>query len=86
MATCRLDGLHSGPGLGHYIDVVLVIEDHGKPATHQRLVIDHDDTNAHAGPPPIGRRAMTRKPPSTRGPAVRLPPKSSARSRMPMIP
>ena len=86
VATCCLDGLRSGRGLGYDLDVVLVVEDHGEPAAHQCLVIDHHDTDAHASPPPSGRRATTRKPPPARGLAVRLPPKSSARSRMPTMP
>ena len=66
------------------LDVVLRIQDHPEPGTHQRLVVgdQHPDRRvAHAGSE--GRRARRRNPPPGRGPASSSPPNSWTRSRMP---
>ncbi len=59
MGSGHLDRLEPGPGLGHDLDVVLVPEDHGKPAPHQCLIVDDGDANAHSDSSPIGKWATT---------------------------
>ena len=71
-------------GFGNDLDVVLKTEHHGEPATYQSLVIDDGNPDAHWSP--IGNLAMTRNPPSGRGPASKVPPSNIARSRIPKIP
>ena len=53
-------------------NVILKSEHHGEPTTHQSLIID--DGNPYAHWSPMGNRARTRKPPSGRGPAAKVPP------------
>ena len=55
MGARRLDRLNAGPGFGNDFDVVLVAKDHGKPTTHQCLIVDYGDANAHACSSPMGR-------------------------------
>jgi hypothetical protein len=43
----RRDGLKPVPGLGHDLDVVLVVEHHAEPAPDQRLIVDDHDADAH---------------------------------------
>ena len=52
---------------------------------HQRLVVDDDDGD-HVMTASRGRLAMTANPPPGRNPALRVPPKSATRSRMPTMP
>src|SRR5690606_32051251 len=79
--------VHRGPPVGgfpHHDDVLLGVEQGAEPLAHHRLVVgDHD---VHHGTHPAiraGSSATTLQPPSSVGPAVRVPPTEAARSRMP---
>src|SRR5690606_2390955 len=84
----QLAGERHGPGavarLAHHLQVVLVAEDRPEPGPYQGLVVGQQHADHVA--PFSGSEARTRKPPSGRGPASRLPPSAAARSRMPRSP
>jgi hypothetical protein len=82
----HLNRLEPGPGLGDDLDVVVDPQDHGEAPADQCLVVDHGDSDAHAGSVPVGRWATTPNPPPGRGPASRVPPRSRALSRIPTMP
>ena len=42
-----LDRLEPVAGLGDHLDVVLAGEEHAKAGAHHRLVVDHEDADAH---------------------------------------
>ena len=69
-----------------HLDVRLGLEDHAKAGAHQRLVVDDQNADRHQAAGLTGSRATTANPPPGRGPALKAPPKSATRSRMPMIP
>ena len=69
-----------------FVEVVFVVEDHGKPFSNQGLVVDNHHADAHDELHSTGRRAVTRNPPPRRGPASKLPPSKDARSRIPTSP
>ncbi len=58
--------------LPHHLDVRFRLEDHAKARAHQRLVVDDQDSETHAGT--TGSLARSRNPPSGRGPASNSPP------------
>src|SRR5215831_4352592 len=81
--------LHSlGPvlGLADDLEIGARVEDHAEAAAYERLVVAEQDADRTHPPPPIGRRALTRKPPPMLAPAWSSPPKRSTRSRMPTRP
>src|SRR5215469_14452943 len=83
------DGLLPVDGLADHLDVGLGVEQDGKARPHHALVVGHDHADRHGASSSdelTGRVAVTWNPPSSRGPASRLPPSMVARSRMPTRP
>ena len=81
-----VDGLEAVARFGDDIDVGLVLEDHRKAATHEGLVVDDGDADGHVLSISKGMWALTRKRSGGSGSAVKVPPSSAARSRMPAMP
>ncbi|MET8050223.1 hypothetical protein ABZU75_21750 [Streptosporangium sp. NPDC005286] len=73
-------------GLAHEFQVGGGGDDHLQGGADQRLVVGQDDVDRHRTAAGRGRRAVTRKPPSGRGPAEKLPRSMLARSRIPTRP
>src|SRR6266536_4118601 len=83
--TAAADHLQSGAAVGRLADqcqVRLPLDEYPQTHAKERLVVGQDNPD-HLAPPGSGSRAVTVKPPPSRGPAVRLPPADSTRSRMP---
>ena len=72
-------------GLADDLEVRPALDDQAKPAAHERLVVGDRDADAQLASS-IGSSAVTPKPPPGAAPAVRVPPRSASRSRMPIRP
>ena len=67
----------------HYLDLRLGAQDNLERIDHQAVVVDNDEPHQSSSPCCLGTVANTRQPPvPTRGPAVKVPPSASMRSRM----
>src|SRR5262249_53928564 len=66
--------------LAHHLDVVDQPQHDGEPLPYRRLVVGHDDRDAHPG------ILTSTTHPSRAGPASTVPPATSARSRSPVSP
>ena len=80
-----LHGLASVRHLGDDLDAGLGVEDHRQARPHEILVVGDEDPD-HAGTPAFGNVATTAQPPLARGPDVKVPPSSLARSLIPRRP
>jgi hydrogenase maturation protein HypF len=69
-----VDRLEPVRRLRHDLDVVLAAEQHPEARADHRLVVDDEDADAHAGPPPSGSRVLSTKPPPSAVPVVSSPP------------
>src|SRR5262245_40853678 len=81
-----VERLGAVPCFTDHFDVGFCIEQHAKPGAHEGLVVgegdaDHDVTSARTG-----STARTTKPPPGTAPALTVPPRPAARSRIPAIP
>src|SRR6187200_1183555 len=67
-------------------DLRIRSEQSSEARAYELLVIDDHDGDHRGRSEATGRLAVTRNPPSWAGPADRLPPSASARSRIPVMP
>src|SRR6266540_4043783 len=67
------------------LEIGALLEDHAEAAADERLVVGHENADAHVAAT-SGRRAATLKPPPGAGPAASEPPKTLTRSRIPISP
>ena len=72
--------------LAHDLEAGLGRQDHPEPGADEPLVVDEQDADGHPSVPDSGSRARTAKPPPASGPASSVPPRLTARSRMPAMP
>ena len=72
-------------GFADDLQVRPALDDQSKPAANERLVVGDRDPDAQL-PSSIGISAVTPKPPPSAAPAVRAPPRSASRSRIPIRP
>src|SRR5450631_3466722 len=89
------DGFDAVTGRTHHVHVGCGVDHDDKAATHECLVVGDDDTDRHESRvrvvaklrwlSSVRRLALTRYP-FAHGPASNSPPKSAARSRMPISP
>src|SRR5690606_6411518 len=90
----QFDGLAAGAGLADDLHVRGRVDEHGERLPHESLVVGEQHAAGHRAPWAVGmagvvvrgRRAVTWKPPPSRGPASRVPPTLRALSRMPVSP
>jgi hypothetical protein len=67
-------------GRAHHLHPLQQVEQQHQPVSDYALVVGYHDADGH-----VGSHSVTRNPEPV-GPADRVPPSSSARSRMPVIP
>ena len=79
-------GLEPVAGLGDDVDVGLVGEQQPEAGPHHRLVVHHEDPDAHAGSSSNGSEARSTKPPEVAANADMSPPYALTRSPMPIRP
>ncbi len=72
--------------LAHDLDVGLRVEDHPEPGAHELLVVGDEHAHAHVDQPERGSAAVTAHPPPGAAPASQVPPRSVARSIIPVMP
>src|SRR4051794_9643254 len=84
----QMHGLGAGAGFADDLDIGGVGDDHLQGATDQGVVVGEHNPDRHpvAAVAGAGSRAVTWKPPSGCGPAVKNPCTSATRSRMPTRP
>ena len=82
----ELDRLGAVSGLANDLEVGFGLEYQAEARPHELLVVSQQHAHRHARPPLSGSLAWTRKPPSSRGPALSSPPNRLTRSFIPMRP